>query len=110
MTSLIASPSMTMLAASGQSPVFGGVPHAVGEVAVPLVPLGRAPMQGGPPVRVLAAELQPQNLGEQRLVAVPPGLGRLDEPVRLGYRPQDCRGLLVAGEFAGGLFADLLQD
>jgi hypothetical protein len=42
--------------AGGERPVagFGGVPHRVSELAVPLVPPGRAPMQGGPAVRVLA--------------------------------------------------------
>ena len=67
-------------------------------------------MQRGHPVRILAPELQPQHLGEQRMVPVPPGPDRLDKPVRARQSRQDCRGPLVAGQFAGGLSADLLQD
>ena len=98
--------------AGGERPVagLGGVPHRVGELAVPLVPPGGPPVQRGHPVRMLAPQLQPQHLGEQRVVAVPPGPDRLDKPVRVRQGRQDCRGLLVAGQFAGGLGADLLQD
>ena len=96
----------------GQRPVAGpgGVPHRVGEPPVPLVPPGRLAVQRGHLVRMLALELQPQHLREQRVVAVPSGPGRLDKRVRARQGRQDCPGLLVAGQLAGGLGADLLQD
>src|SRR4029077_4435345 len=68
------------------------------------------PVQGGDPARVLVPQLQPQHLGEQRLVAVPPVPRRLDERVRVRDGRQDGAGPLVTGQLAGGLGADLLQD
>ena len=67
-------------------------------------------MQRGHPVRMLLLQPQTQHLGEQRVVAVPSGPDRLDKRVRVRQGQQDCRGPLVAGQFAGGLGADVLQD
>ena len=88
--------------AGGELPVTGlrGVPYRVGELAVPLIPPGRPPVQGGHPVRVLVPQLEPQHLGEQRVVAVPPAPDRLDKRVRPRDREQGPAGLLVAGQLA----------
>ena len=96
----------------GQRPVTGrdGVPHRVGGHVVPLVPPGRALMQGDHPVRMLVPQSQPEHFGEQRVVAVPPRADRLDQRVRVRQGGQDACGLVVAGQFGGRLGADMLQD
>jgi hypothetical protein len=106
MISLIARASMTMLAASCQSPACLACRTASGERAVPLIPPGSPPVQSGDPARVLAPQLQPQDLSEQRVVAVPAAPGRLDERVRVRHGRKGRTGLFVTGQFAGGLGAD----
>ena len=98
--------------AGGELPVAGlrGVLHRSGDHTVPLIPPGSPPVHSGHPVRVLAPQLQPQHLCEQRVVAIPPAPGRLHERVRASHRRQNRTGLLVAGQFAGRFGIDMLQD
>ena len=110
MISLIARASMTMLAASSQSPARVACCTAAVTITVPLIPPGSPPVHSGHPVRALAPQLQPQHLREQRVVAIPPAPGRLDERVRARHRRQNRAGLLVAGQFAGRFGIDMLQD
>ena len=98
--------------AGGKLPVASprGVLHRSGEHTVPLVPPGSPPVHSDDPVRVLAPQLQPQHLREQRVVAIPPAPGRLDKRVSARHRRQNRTGLLVAGQFAGRFGIDMLQD
>ena len=67
-------------------------------------------MQGDHQVRMLVPQPQPEHLGEQRVVAVPPRADRLDQRVRVRQGGQDACGLVIAGQFGGRLGADVLQD
>ncbi len=96
----------------GQRPVTDQerVPDRVGQHAISLIPSGRTLMQGDHPVRMLVPQSQPEHLGEQRVVAVPPGADRLDQRVRAGQGGQNARGPVIAGQFDGSSGADMLQD
>ena len=98
--------------ACAQRPVAGrsGVPYRVGKHAVPLVPPGGAPVQRGYSVRMLVSQPQPERLGEQRVVAVPPGADRPDQRVGARQGRQDAGGLIIPGQLDGGRGADMLQD
>jgi hypothetical protein len=52
---------------------------------------------------MLQPQLQPEHLGEQRVVPVPPGPDRLDERVRAHQRRQDSPGPRIAGQVHGGI-------
>ena len=93
-------------------PVVGlrGVPYRIGEQAVTLIPPGSPPVQQNDSARALASELEPQHLREQRVVAIPPAPGRLDERIRGRQSRQDSRGVLITGQLPGELGTDLFED
>ena len=59
---------------------------------------------------MLAPQLQPEHLGEQAVVPVPPGSDRLDERVRVHQARQGCRSLVIAGQLDRGISVEVLQD
>ena len=84
---------------SGERPVAGGygLPDGVQQQPVHLVPPGRAAVQVRHLTGALEPELQAQDFGEQRVVAVPAVPERLDEGVGPGQRGEGARGLFMAG-------------
>ena len=81
-----------------ERPVIGGhgLPDGVQQQPVHLVPPGRAAAQVRHLAGALEPELQAQDFGEQRMVAVPAIPERLDEGVGPDQRGEGIR-LLMAG-------------
>ena len=96
----------------GQRPVpgRGGLPHRVRQQPVALVPAGRPPVQAGHLGRALQPQLEPQHLGEQRMVTVPAAAGRLDEGVAPGQLGQRPGALVPAGQLRRDPGADPVHD
>ena len=96
----------------GQRPVAGRhrLPDGVQQQPVDLVPPGRAPVQVRHLPRALEPELQAQDFGEQRVIAVPAIPERLDESVGSHQRGEGTRGLFVTGQLTGDAGVDPVQD
>ncbi len=96
----------------GQRPVAGGhgLPDGVQQQPVALVPPGRAPVQVWHLLWALEPELQAQDFGEQRVIAVPAIPERHDEGVGSRQPGEGPRGLFVTGQLTGDAGADPVQD
>ena len=89
-----------------------GVPDRVDHPALPDEPSGRAPVQRRDLGRQRPAQLQPEQITEQVVVAEPGPLGveRQDERVRVGQREQDPLRARPAGEQVCQLAVDLIEQ
>ena len=89
-----------------------GVAHRLERVAVLGVPRRRRPVQCLDGLRRAAAQLQPQQVGEQVVVAEPRagGVDRDDQRVRLLELVQQPRPVAAAGQRVGERAADALED
>jgi hypothetical protein len=95
-------------------PVAGrlGVPDGLGRLAVLGEPPGGAPVQRGYFRRQCTAQLQPEQIGEQVVVAEPGAsrVERFDERVRVLQLQQDLFRARAAGQQVGQLAVDPIQQ
>ena len=96
---------------SGELPIAGrrGLPDRLGGRPVCPEPLSRPPVQVRYQFWGFALQLQAQNLGEQRVIAVPAATHGLDESIGQGERRKGGGGLLT-GELAGQFDIDALKN
>ena len=89
-----------------------GVPDGLGHLAVLGEPSGGAPVQRGYFFGQPPAQLQPEQIGEQVVVAEPgpPGVQRFDERVRVFETQQDLFRARPAGQQVGQLAVDPVEQ
>ncbi len=86
------------------------LPGRLGELAMPPQPPRRPPAQLKDLAGPVVPELQPEHLGEQRVIAVPAVMERLDQRVRLRQRRENVPRIVITGQFGGDPGVHAVKD